>query len=56
MSIFVLLSLMWIALILSNVLDGLSLWGWIRIPQWMLWTATIALVAWCMDSDDPPVD
>ena len=56
MSLLVLLLLMGIALILSNVLDGLSLLGWIRIPQWMLWTATIALIAWCMDSDDPPTD
>lgn len=56
MSLFVLLVVVWIALILSNIADGLSISGLFHLPRWLLWAGAIALTAWCMDADDNAID
>lgn len=56
MSIFVLLAAVWVALVLSNVADGLSVWGWLRLPHWTIWAGTVAFLAWCMDTNDASTD
>ena len=56
MSIFVLLAVVWIALIFSNVADAISISGLIHFPRWAMWFGAIALIAWCMDSGDSSLD
>ena len=56
MSIITLLITIWIAYVLSVFADLFPGLGWIRLPHWAMWVGAIALIAWCMDSDESPMD
>lgn len=56
MSIVTLLITISIAWALSMVADTLPGLNWVRLPNWILWGIAIALIAWCMDSDESPMD
>lgn len=54
MSLVVLLATFLIALVLSNLVDGVPslLGGWTHLPNWLMWGAILAFVAWCMDDNE----
>lgn len=56
MSILVLLTVVWIAFVISNIADAFPPFGWIHFPHWLFWGGAIALIAWCMDDDGSPTD
>lgn len=56
MSIVTLLITIWLAWALSMVADTPPGLDWVRLPNWILWGGAIALIAWCMDSDESPMD
>lgn len=56
MSIFVLLTVVWIAFAISNIVDAFPPLGWVRLPHWAFWGGVILLIAWCLDDDGSPVD
>lgn len=57
MSLVVLLATFLIALVFSNVVDGIPslLGGWTHLPNWLMWGAILAFVAWCMDGNETSI-
>ena len=55
-SVIVLIVTVWVAFALSIAADTLPALGWLRFPHWMMWGGAIALIAWCMDSGESPMD
>ena len=56
MSIIFLLITVWVAFVLSRIADTMPALGWIQLPHWAMWLGAIALITWCMDSDESPMD
>jgi hypothetical protein len=54
MPIFVLLLATVVALSFFGVVEALPrlLWGWIYLPNWLLWPVVLVLFAWCIDDDN----
>ncbi len=56
MGMFVLLTAIWIAFVMSNIADAFPPLDWIRLPRWAFWGGAIMLIAWCLDDGESPAD